>query len=90
MTLKTPRGELKQVAAVGNLKEEKCQVGGLHTVQVGVELIFYISGKTRMVNELYQTATVVYRTLHEAEIPSGFHFTPLVNWRMKAKREHFV
>lgn len=70
MTFKTPRGELKQPAAIGSLfKEEKCEVGELLTVQVGVDIIFYISGMMRIVNELYQTVAVVYKTMHKAEIP---------------------
>lgn len=36
MTFKTPRGELKQPAAVSSFfKEEKCEVGELLTVRVG-------------------------------------------------------
>lgn len=43
-----------------------------------------------MADELYQTASVLSKTLHEAEIPSGFHFTPLGNCRMKVRKEDFV
>lgn len=70
MAFETPRGELKQPAAISSLfKEEKREVGELLDVQVGVEIIVYISGMTRMMNELYQTAAVVYKTRPEAEIP---------------------
>lgn len=73
VTFKTARGELKQPPAVSSLfREEKCEAGELLSVQSRVEIRFYISEMTRILNEPHQTAPVVHKTLQEAEIPSGF------------------